>query len=149
MTTEKHSLEQLADRLTKLERQNRRLKQLGGLLLAVAGLILLMAAQREKVTPTEARKWVLQTAEGKDRARLEIARGEPLLRFMDDDGRDVATVGVRQGTLLLQLWDGGGHVQTGLALQRDGVALICHDGDGLLQTGRNAILQTAGVFPSK
>ena len=138
MDTQIHSLDQLADRLNKLERQNRRLKQFGGCLLAVMGLALLSAAQRQ--SPIEAGQLVLRSGAGKDRARQEM------LRFLDENGRNVATMGISRGALLVQLWDEAGRVQTGWALQRDGVALVCHDTDGTLQTGRTALLQTAGVF---
>ena len=138
MNTQIHSLDQLADRLNKLERQNCRLKQFGGCLLVVTGLVLLAAAQRQ--SPVEASQLVLRSGAGKDRARQEM------LRFLDENGRNVATMGISRGALLVQLWDDAGRVQTGWALQRDGVALVCHDRDGTLQTGRTAILQTAGVF---
>jgi hypothetical protein len=144
MSIQIHSLDQLADRLNKLERQNRRLKQFGGCLLVVMGLVLLGAAQRQ--SPAQATELVLRNAEGKDRARLEIAKGDPMLRFLDENGRNVATMGISRGVLVVQLWDEAGRVQTGWALQGDGVALVCHDSDGTLQTGRNALLQTAGVF---
>lgn len=147
MSTQIHSLDQLADRLNKLECQNRRLKQFGGCLLVIMGLVLLGAAQRQ--SPVEANQLVLRSAGGKDRARLEIAKGDPMLRFLDENGRNVATMGINRGVLLVQLWDEAGRVQTGWALQSDGVALICHDSDGTLQTGRTAILQTAGVFRGK
>jgi|SRR6516225_6859551 hypothetical protein len=147
MSTPIHSLEQLADRLNKLERQNRRLKQFGGCLVAFMGLVLLGAAQRQSPAPPS--EFVLRNAEGKDRARLEIARGDPMLRFLDGNGRSVATMGLSGGVLRLQLWDQAGRVQTGLALQNDGIALVCHDGDGTLQMGRTAILQTPGVFRVK
>jgi hypothetical protein len=143
MNTQIHSLDQLADRLNKLERQNRRLKQFGGCLLVVMGLVLLGAAQRQ--SPAQANELVLRSG-GKDRARLEIIRGDPTLRFLDENGRNVATLGTSRGALVVQLWDEAGRVQTGWAVQRDGIALVCHDRDGTLQTGRTAILQTAGVF---
>lgn len=146
MNTASLPFNQLADRLNKLERRNRRLTGMLVLLLVADGLVLLGAAQTAKRQSSEMESLVLRDSAGKERARFEIGKEGPAFQFLNDRGQTLATVGTSHDALMPRLFDRNGHLQTGVALEQDGVALVTYDSDGQLQRGRGALLLTNGVF---
>lgn len=148
MTESTPTLSQLSDRLEKLERQNRRLRQLLFAVASVSMIGWLMAAQKPKSQPAAVEKLALHDATGTTRALLEVGTDGPILRFLDTKGKEQASLGTAPDAFLLQFFGGGTHVRSGLALQGDGVALVYYDRAGKLQSGRNALLLGPGVFPA-
>ena len=146
MNATSDSLKEMADRLSKLERRNRQMGFLLVGLLAVGAVVLLSAAHGAWQSPNETDTLILRDGAGKARARLEIGKQGPVLRFLDERGRAHATLGTRDDAVVLRLFNRNGRFQAGIALERDGIALACYDADGNLQTGRAAVLETGGVF---
>ena len=95
-----HTLEELHDRLLKLEKQNRRFKQLGvAALIGVAALVVMGQAPSKKTI--EANEFVLRDASGNVRARLSMnvpadaSAGYPSaaqLVFFDEKGKKRASL---------------------------------------------------------
>jgi hypothetical protein len=82
-------LEDIQNRLLRLEKQNRRLKQLGaGVLIASASLIVMGQIPSKKAV--EANEFILRDDGGKVRVRLAVnakhAYGAPEMVFFDDKG---------------------------------------------------------------
>ncbi len=100
------TMETLARRLDQVERENRRLKQAGVVVLAVIAAVVLMGqATKGKVAKVvEAEKFVLRDADGKGRARLEsLPSGLVRLALLDKDEniQSVLGVGVGRPSLVL------------------------------------------------
>lgn len=148
MTELPASVAQLSDRLEKLERQNRRLRQMLLAILVVTGTGWLLAADKPNLQPITTEKLTLRDASGKTRALLEVGADGPILRFLDAKGKDLATLSTTPDAVLFQFFGGGTRLRSGLALEKDGVALVYYNRDGNLQSGRNAMLMGSGVFPS-
>lgn len=84
----------IEERLTKLEIQNRRLKQgiAAGLVLVVAALCMAQAAPAPR--GLEATQFVLRDAQGRERLRIELARdGNPAINILDQEGRLRSSLG--------------------------------------------------------
>jgi hypothetical protein len=92
MQTRESSLEAIANRVAKLEVQNRRLKKTGIALFIVAAVVIAMGqAPAKKVI--EANEFVLQDASGKTRARLSMeAKDKPALTFFRDQTTPAASL---------------------------------------------------------
>ncbi|MFQ5852935.1 MAG: hypothetical protein ACE5JU_20435 [Candidatus Binatia bacterium] len=91
------TMETLARRLDRVERENRRLKRAGVVALAVIGAVVLMGqATGSKVV--EAENFTVRDASGRVRAelRMESLTGgwSPRLKFYDDDGKLRAVLGL-------------------------------------------------------
>lgn len=92
MNPQVHNFEDIQGRLLKLEKQNRRFKQLGVAALIVPALLLLMGQAPSKKT-VEANEFVLRDDGGNIRARLFMTpkigpdRPEAMLALYDDKGR--------------------------------------------------------------
>ncbi len=115
------TIETLARRLDRVERENRRLKQVGVMALAVIAAVVLMG----QVSPSklvEAEMIFLQDAKGKPRGALGVNDdGTVFLRFADKDGRSRAEVGVlADGTANLVFRDKTNIARVGLTHWRDG-----------------------------
>jgi hypothetical protein len=74
----------LTARLEKLEKQNRRTKQVGIVILILIGSVLLMGQAATKTT-LEANEFLLKDATGKVRGRLDISNAEPQLVFTHNE----------------------------------------------------------------
>jgi hypothetical protein len=83
------SLEALADRIDRLEAQNRRLKQVA-LSVALASSVLAMVGFKLARNPSqvEAERFVVKDARGNMRASLSLREGEPTLALFDSRGRE-------------------------------------------------------------
>jgi hypothetical protein len=94
MPFERDDLDLVQERLLKLERDNRRIKQIGGAVM-VALALLLLTAQAPQTTKSplksvEANEFVLKDSNGRVRARMSVSNGGPgetSLVFMDDKGQ--------------------------------------------------------------
>jgi hypothetical protein len=143
------TLDQLAERVTELERHNRWLRLGLAGLAVLGGLTLLTAAQQDKPRPIETTQLTMRDAAGTARVQMNVGDKGPMLQFLDAKGRSLATLGTADDALVLQYLTREGRPQTALALQKEGVAMIAFSPDGRLQPGRFAILQTGGVFTPK
>jgi hypothetical protein len=87
------SLHALAERVAKLEGQNRRLKQAGVAALVLASATILMG-QRQTSRVLEANEFRLKDADGSVRARLSTdTANRPILSLLDAKGVPVASLG--------------------------------------------------------
>lgn len=141
-------LDQLAGRIDRLERQNRRLRRMLGSLLGAAGLIVLIAAQQGKPQSVEVEKLVVRDAQGKARIQMEVGTEGPIVRLLDEGGTHVASLSASAEAFVIRFFEPRNRLRTGMALQKSGVALVYYDKDGKAQTGRNAMLLGTGVFPA-
>ena len=96
MNSPSHGLEDLQGRLLKLEKQNRRFKQLGVAVLTVPAILLLMGQAASKKT-IEANEFILRDDSGNVRARLEVDKGVAQLLLFDPDGSE--KMGIDSGTV--------------------------------------------------
>ncbi len=91
MQTPESSLETLANRVAKLEAQNRRLRKTGIAALVVAAAVIAMGqAPAKKII--EANEFVLKDAAGKTRARLDMEVGRPTLALLSAGGLPIAAL---------------------------------------------------------
>jgi hypothetical protein len=138
------SLEDLYRRLISLEKQNRRLKQLGAALIVLVTSLIVMGQASSKKT-VEANEFVLRDNSNNVRARLSIHEpfDIPEMDLFDEKGRPSVelsgglvpsdgSVGVQGGGLIL--YDSQGH-ERGTFLVKDSTAYLrLNDGNGSLKT---------------
>jgi len=85
------------ERLETLEKQNRRLKRAGLVVMVLAGATLLIGQAKPQVQwKVEAERFVLMDANGKLRAELGMAGHGPHLAFYDAEGTRRAVLGIAQ-----------------------------------------------------
>lgn len=111
MQTHDLTVQALADRVRKLETQNRRLK-LAGFSAAIAVSALLLMGQARTSRVVEASEFRLIDANGKTRARLTVgAGGGPTLTFFDTKDLPIAGLdGGKEPSLFLTGWDSAAHI---------------------------------------
>lgn len=125
----------IPERLDGLESENRRLKRLGLVALAVMGAALVMGQSPTKRT-LEANEFILKDASGSVRATLKMYNGEPLLTLLGSNGK--AEAGPEQidftdsnGTRRVML---GSHSAIYYQLV-GGKTMVTDEGPGLLLSG--------------
>ncbi len=98
----------MEERLNRLERENRRLKRAGGVVLGVIAVLLLMGhVVGEKVV--EAERFVLLDSSGQPRAVLAVAEGGSGLYLYDNTGKlRAGLVGGSADETALTLYDTNG-----------------------------------------
>ena len=111
MQTYDPTLQALADRVNKLEVQNRRLKLAGLAVVIMASAVLLMGQARSS-RAVEASEFRLIDTNGKTRARLAVGvGGGPTLTFFDSKDLPVAGIdGGKEPSLFLTGWDSAAHI---------------------------------------
>jgi hypothetical protein len=151
------SLEDIQDKLLKLEKQNRRFKQLGVLALVVPALMLVMGEATSKKT-IEANEFVLKDSGNNVRARLSIHQplDIPQLELFDEKGRpSVAFSGgmVSKDVSAVQgggisLYDSRGHERGSLIVNDTHAYLRFSDENGALKStiGENMIVVEDGAI---
>lgn len=92
MTSQTPDWQAVIDRLEKLENQNRRLKQIGAVVLVLAVSFLLMGQAAPKKT-VEANEFVLKDASGRVRGQLLMRLLGPDLTLFDENGTPLAGLG--------------------------------------------------------
>ncbi len=98
------TLDNLARRLSRLERENKRFKRIGGLVLAGIAAGALMGQMRTVADTIEAKQFIVRDASGKPRATLGAAADGSLLELYDKEGERRAVLGVvRDGSVVLSL----------------------------------------------
>ncbi len=128
------TMETLARRLDRVERENRWLKQAGVVALAVIAAVVLMGqATTAKVAKViEAEKFVLRDGQGRERAALEMKVGVVRLVLKDQDGGARALVGISpKGGSGLYFYDPKHLLRIILAVYPDGSPrLVLREKDG-------------------
>jgi len=112
------TMETLARRLDRVERENRCLKQAGVVALAVISAVVLMGQATGKVAKViEAEKFVLRNSAGKVVAMLGVPQrwGYPQMHFYDQE-KKVAVLGIvrEDGSPGLRLYDGNDKLRASL-----------------------------------
>ena len=79
------------DRLEKLEKQNRRIKQIGALALILVGSVLLMGQAPAQRT-VEANEFIVKDSAGRKRMGLTVLQGGPVLEMFDERGEPASIV---------------------------------------------------------
>ncbi|MBP1608904.1 MAG: hypothetical protein H6Q04_1139 [Acidobacteria bacterium] len=103
-----NGIDALWSRLELLERQNRRMKRFGIILLVLAGSLFLMGQAAKTSRTVEATKFILKNAKGKKRAELGIRLDGPELAFYDDKEQTLLSIGLlEEGPGLLVLKSDG------------------------------------------
>ena len=122
------------ERVEILEKQNRRLKQVGAAILVVIISTVAMAQAPRKRT-VEAEEFVLRDTNGKMRATLAMSPEGPGLVLFDSNGTARAMLeAVREGPRLT-LHDANGQSRVGLTAFRVGEALGLSDANGMVRAG--------------
>ncbi len=118
------TIETLARRLDRVERENRHMKQAGVVALAVIAAVVLMGqATPSKVAKViEAEKFVVRDKSGKVRAELSMsADGSPQLILRSSEGKSGAVLAVgTDGSPSLVLYDRNDKPRIGLSVSADG-----------------------------
>ncbi len=104
MTPQLATWEALTDRVGKLERQNRRMNQMGAVVLILAAAVLLMGQASPQRT-VEANEFILRDGNGKVRARLSSQLGVAGIAFYDENGSERAELSVNSSSQRLTFYD--------------------------------------------
>jgi hypothetical protein len=163
METEDLEMQQVKDRLAKVERQNRWLIGVGLALVLSCGIVLL-TAQKPVARTIEAQGFVLKDAAGKVRAELHITDSGPELRMYDSQhntsalliqdekiGPTLALFTEQGSSAVVSLYDNGprvflrmGKADANLSVGKDGPNLILKDSEGF-----NTSIGSEGLVNSK
>jgi hypothetical protein len=127
------TMEALAQRLEKVEQQNRRLRGAGIAVVVLAAAGLLMGQAMPRAQTVEAREFILRGAEGKVRADLVAFKDGLALTLLDESGKSRATLAVDKPGPRLSLYDENGKPRARLAVYEDGPALILLDENGMFR----------------
>lgn len=128
------TLDTLMQRLDHVERENRRLKRVGSMLLiSIVSIVLMGQATGSKVV--EAEKFILRDSDGNERGWLTVRKGVgPILALLDDSGRERVMLGVGRDLAgqkpFLALFDAHGKERAGLAVGDEGSKMVLLDSQG-------------------
>jgi len=129
MKNEHDTIEQ---RLGKLERQNRRMKLAGVGALVIAGAFLLMGQARAPRTLPEvrARDFILEDAQGRERANLTVASAGPGLVLYGEDGKLRVGLSVWSDGPGLHLYNATGSEGIVMHMPSEGPEFYVYDANG-------------------
>ncbi len=116
-------------RLEKLERQNRRLKQVGAVALILTVSVLLLGQASPKKT-VEANEFILNDTTGKTRAILTAFRFGPSLGLFDANGKPRVGMAIAAQGPELYLADANGKVRVGMRIIADQPELNLYNPEG-------------------
>ena len=126
MASQTSELQSILLRLSRVERQNRRLKLSGFIsLVGIAGVFLMGQASAPKVPDAiEAQEFILRGQNGTRRALLAVASdGSAAIHFYDNDGKRRPAFGVLEDGLPdLHLYEKGGATRVLLRVMPNGAA---------------------------
>jgi len=127
----------VVNRLEKLEKQNRRFKQIGALALILLGSVFLMG-QASPPRTVEASEFVLRDADGRMRAWLGTQGDATALALYDKNGLRQIGLSTEANTSDLYFYDKDGLVRAGLVITADAVWLEMHstDAKAFFEVGR-------------
>jgi len=125
----------LTDRVEKLERQNRRMKQAGTIILILAAAVVLMR-QAPTTRTVEANEFVLRDANGRMRAMLKADEDLAGLSFFDANEKPRVSLSVDGETAILAFADANENLRAGLSVHEGmAAALAFYDANGKVQAG--------------
>jgi hypothetical protein len=141
MRSQTSEIQNVLDRLDKLERQHRGLKQAALAAVLIIGVVALMSAGKSVPDVVSARGFVLKDANDKTRAQLATygITDDPMLRLYDERGKERAALYLAFGVPILALSDGNARVEASLTtlmgphlqlVGKAGNATISSDSDG-------------------
>lgn len=114
MTHKVENWQALADRLEKLEKQNRRIKGIGTALLVLAATVVLMGQAPARRT-VEANEFILKDMEGKVRGQFSTGgTGQPFLNLSDESGKERVVLDLNPVMAGLRIIDANGMTRVGL-----------------------------------
>jgi hypothetical protein len=130
-----------AERLARLERENRRIKLLAGIaVLVLAGFALIGPSPESNENRAE--RFLLTDAAGKTRASLGVTAEGPELLFLDENNRSRSSIGATADGARFRLFDAQGRVRARLAAGQKGTELSFLDSTGIARAG---LVLTAGL----
>ncbi len=101
----------LAERMTKLEAENRWLKRGAAVGLVAVVAVLCMAQARPAPQSVDASQFTLRDAQGRERLRIELTRdGNPAINLIDQEGRLRSSLGPHG----ISFYDDSGRMRTTL-----------------------------------
>ncbi len=130
MTPETPDLQAIVKRLDRLERQNRRMKQAGILLLVIVSAVLLIDLAAPKSRIVEAEKFVLRDSAGKPRGGLTVTEEGSALELYDTNQKLRVALGIPSGMPNLTLNDANETGRVMLAIAPSGSGLVLADRSG-------------------
>ena len=95
----------IEERLERLEKQNRRMKLVGGSVLVVAAALIVMACASPAPKALEGEELIIRDSDGKRRATIGVTEDGSLLFFDDERGKRRAVLGVTKAGPILALFD--------------------------------------------
>jgi len=138
----------LATRLTRLERENRRLKRAGAILLLVgaAGLALgFRAEDKPKPKDLEASRIILKDVDGNVRGFLAASKDGVGLAFTEEDGDVRSALSLTKNGGAIRFMNDAGDPITGVGVQADGVSLAVKGAASRVSTNINALITSSGT----
>ncbi len=131
------TIETLARRLDRVERENRWLKRAGVVALAVIAAVVLMgqATESKVVKVIEAEKFVLRDGQGRQRAELFAHKDVSGLAFSDQKGRVRIVMGVDKDSQTFHLMNENQIPRVSIGLDEKGSTLLMWDSHQKLRLG--------------
>ena len=133
------------NRLEKLEKQNRRMKQAGALVLILAAALVLMG-QAPATRTVEANDFVLKDESGKVRGRLYMTALGPSFALLDENGKQRASLGVLADMPGLSLFDANGRGRVGLVNGPSGPGLALFDANEKKRASLHLVAEGPGFY---
>jgi len=153
MTTDIPNLQSVLNRLETLEKQNRRLKQVGMAALVLVSALVLMGQAAAKNRTVEANEFIVKGLDGRVRAWFGVDSHGCRLQMFDSQKRSLVSIGVRDmggGWLTLDDPEHGNsaalRVDSGTPVGgwAAGSLLVLHDSDGFeAMIGNNPALTSS------
>jgi hypothetical protein len=145
MTPESSNLATLVTRLERLERQNRWFKRLGGVVLVVACVGLLMAAQGQSgPKAVDANRVSLRDDAGNERGFVKASADGMAIVFTAGGGPRTGLILTGDG-VLIQYYDNRGLPKTGVSVENRGIGMGTRTSDVGTDEGNDAVLDVVGL----
>ncbi len=138
----------VVERLEKLERQNRSLKQVGAVALILAAAVLLMG-QASPTRTVEANEFILKDDNGKRRLIMSLSGvgQEPSVELLDANGRVRVRLGTQLGVAGIAFYDENGSERAELSVNSAIQRLTFYDPpDGKIKAELNASIPGLVLF---
>ena len=116
MTQDMHDF---AHRIERLEKENRRLKRIGGGLAIFLGAVGLMGASTAFCKTVWAERLVLRDSSGRDRLMMDAYSGAPAITMQDEKGRSVARFSWERG-VAMEVLNGDGECAARVHMDEQG-----------------------------
>ena len=155
MASETPDLQAIMERLEKVEKQNRRLKQAGATVLTLCAAFVLMGQTSPKSRTVEAEEFIVRDANGEMQMVLNTVEGRPFISLYDANtarvvlciskgpalilrdanGTERASLGLVDGKSVLTLRDANEQARAVLWMEDTGPGLALYDANGTFGVG--------------